>query len=581
MLAQFTKLLAFRRVRLTATVGWVLSAIIILSSTATAVAQPATYLPWEYGASYKVTQGNDYGGHNDQWKRYGWDFAMPSGTPVVAAASGRVTLASYGWNYGWGNVVVVCYGDGSCSRYGHLTAIDASVAAGREVSRTQRLGTVGSTGNSTGPHLHYQLENSNGISVGSSFAEAGVPVTGQVVTSRNRIEDPRPVFDDFRVYSSDTLDVTAGDSVRAVVTARYLGPKPIPCGQANFGVRGDVPAKFADASAGWWPKSPWWNDRRVAAVGCDGYLDPGEKAEWALTFQPPVTTPSGTYRTGVYAPVWEGVAWSDAQVPISLRVAARYEAAFVEQSISPLTKPGETGRLVVAMKNVGISPWRRDEVFLGTRRDTAFPYADSSWGANRNRVRMREDVVNRGEVAHFEATFAPGSDVPPAGFRQYFGLVLEGKGWFADEMGIYLPVFVGDKDRLPFQADDYAVKWVKQTYAQSPLGQGETVRLTVTYRNTGLAVLFADGQRRVNLRGIRPQDRRSGFIDVSDPLSVGDQGVRLPVERVDPGEEFTFTVPVKVASWTKPGSYDEYFRPVAEGFTWFGPTDVYWPLTAK
>lgn len=550
-------------------------------------ATPPTYLPWAAGNSYYVTQGNNgVYSHNSAYTRYGWDFAMATGTPVLSSAPGTVSKSVRGCvqgdtscNNGWGNAVVVCYGDATCSRYGHLSSVD--VSAGQQVGQAQRLGAVGSTGNSSGPHLHYQLENSSGTSIGSSFAEAGVPATGQTVTSQNRPEDPRPVFDDFAVHSSDTLDVTAGDSVSAVVTARYRGPKPIPCGYANFGVRDDSPAKFADASAGWWPKSPWWNDHRVAAFGCDGWLDPGERAEWHLAFKPPITTASGVYRTGVYAPVWEGVAWSDARIAISLRVNARYEAAFVEQSVTPLVPPGGTGRLVIAMKNTGLNAWKRSEVFLGTSKDAVFRYADSSWGANRNRVQMREETVARGEVAHFEATFAPGASEPPSRFRQYFGLVLEGRGWFAEEMGIYLPIFVGDKNQLPFQAGDYTVKWVGQTYASGPLTGKDRTRLTVTYKNTGLAVLFPDGKHPVHLRGIRPEDRRSGFIDVNDSLSVGDQGVRLPVERVNPGEEFSFTVPIKVASWTKPGSYDEYFRPVAEGLTWFGPSDVYWPLTAK
>ncbi len=559
--------------------------VTVLMLAARAEAQPTTYLPWQYGESHYVSQGNNGGySHNTSYTQYGWDFSMSTGTTVLAAAPGTVSKAVSGCvqgdtscNYGWGNAVVVCYGDGSCSRYGHLSAV--SVGAGQQVAQAQKLGAVGSTGNSSGPHLHYQLENGSGSSLPSSFAEAGVPGTGATVTSRNRADDPKPVFTAVRVFSSDTLDVTAGDQVKAVVTAHYNGPKAIPCGYANLGVRGDGPAKFADAAAGWWPKSPWRSANRAVIVGCNGYLNPGDEARWDLAFRPPVTTASGTYLTGVFSPVWDGVVWSDTQIPISLKVTARYAASFVGQEITPLTAPGSLGKLSVALKNTGLNTWTRETVHLGTKDDKPFPYADSSWVSDRNRLLMREETVAPGEIAHFDGGIAPPASAGPDRFRQYFGLVLEGKGWFGSELGVYLPVFIGTKDRLPYLAGDYGAKFVDQTYASGSLRQGDSARVTVTYRNTGTAALFRDGQHPVNLRGINPQDRASGLVDSADSSAIGAQGVRLAVDRVDPGEQFTFTIPVKVASSVQPGTYQEYFRPVAEGTTWFGPSDVFWPFT--
>jgi murein DD-endopeptidase MepM/ murein hydrolase activator NlpD len=83
----------------------------------------------------------------------GQDIEAPWGAPVVAGASGRVSFV--GWQNGYGQLVVVDHGGGLTTRYGHLSHID--VELNQTVSRAQFLGKVGSTGRSTGPHLHYEV----------------------------------------------------------------------------------------------------------------------------------------------------------------------------------------------------------------------------------------------------------------------------------------------------------------------------------------------------------------------------------------------------------------------------------------
>lgn len=84
----------------------------------------------------------------------GIDFAAPAGTPVLATARGTVVLA--GWcSRGTGNCVVIDHGDGWRSQYFHLSRVD--VAPGAEVRQGERVGALGSTGRSTGPHLHFQI----------------------------------------------------------------------------------------------------------------------------------------------------------------------------------------------------------------------------------------------------------------------------------------------------------------------------------------------------------------------------------------------------------------------------------------
>lgn len=88
------------------------------------------------------------------------------GTPVVAAADGTVVATNsscthnWGKSYscgcggGYGNYVMISHAGGKMTVYGHLTSL--TVSSGQSVSRGQVIGYVGSTGNSTGPHLHYE-----------------------------------------------------------------------------------------------------------------------------------------------------------------------------------------------------------------------------------------------------------------------------------------------------------------------------------------------------------------------------------------------------------------------------------------
>lgn len=83
----------------------------------------------------------------------GTDFAAPTGTPIYAAADGTVTSARYSGNAG--NMIVINHGNGLQTYYMHCSRI--FVSAGTKVSKGQHIGAVGTTGNSTGPHLHFQV----------------------------------------------------------------------------------------------------------------------------------------------------------------------------------------------------------------------------------------------------------------------------------------------------------------------------------------------------------------------------------------------------------------------------------------
>lgn len=83
----------------------------------------------------------------------GLDIATSSGTPIVAAASGTVSFA--GWKGSYGNLVAITHSNGVQTYYAHCSKL--YVSAGQTVSQGQSIAAVGSTGNSTGPHLHFEI----------------------------------------------------------------------------------------------------------------------------------------------------------------------------------------------------------------------------------------------------------------------------------------------------------------------------------------------------------------------------------------------------------------------------------------
>ncbi|MGW8779962.1 M23 family metallopeptidase [Streptomyces sp. NPDC055796] len=93
----------------------------------------------------------------------GVDFIASSGTTVRAVGAG--TVVSAGWGGAYGNEVVIRHADGKYSQYGHLSQL--SVSVGQSVAGGQTIGLSGSTGNSTGPHLHFEIRT--GPSYGSDI----------------------------------------------------------------------------------------------------------------------------------------------------------------------------------------------------------------------------------------------------------------------------------------------------------------------------------------------------------------------------------------------------------------------------
>jgi murein DD-endopeptidase MepM/ murein hydrolase activator NlpD len=122
-----------------------------------AVLRERGYVPTVWPVEGTLEGG--FGGRRNPFSGVGYEFhsgqdiEAPWGAPVVSGASGKVSFV--GWQNGYGQLVIIDHGGGLSTRYGHLSRID--VAVGDTVSRAQLVGRVGSTGRSTGPHLHYEV----------------------------------------------------------------------------------------------------------------------------------------------------------------------------------------------------------------------------------------------------------------------------------------------------------------------------------------------------------------------------------------------------------------------------------------
>ena len=140
---------------------------------------------------------------------HGIDYAAPRGTPVVAIGNGRVTLA--GWKGNYGKTVEIRHDNRYTSRYGHLSSI--TVKRGQYVDQGNRIGRVGTTGLSTGPHLHFEM-----IKDGSrqDFLRMHLP-SGKPVSPDNMADFER-VRDGFlvRLKNSDNQAVAMTSPTRSL-----------------------------------------------------------------------------------------------------------------------------------------------------------------------------------------------------------------------------------------------------------------------------------------------------------------------------------------------------------------------------
>lgn len=153
-------------------------------------------LPFSEGTTCEVYQGHGGEFSHSRLNYYAWDFGLPHGSPVCAAAPGRVVRVKQDSDEGGlepkhfntGNVVILDHGRGLFTQYLHLQQGSACVIEGQLVSGGQMIARSGNTGYSSVPHLHFQVQDASGQSLPATFLDVsgdGIPRQGERVTSAN------------------------------------------------------------------------------------------------------------------------------------------------------------------------------------------------------------------------------------------------------------------------------------------------------------------------------------------------------------------------------------------------------------
>jgi hypothetical protein len=216
--------------------------------------------------SYRIT-GQFLGGFRSSGGHSGMDFAAPYGTLVRAVVPGRVIFS--GWSGGYGNLVKVQHDDGTVGFYAHHSR--NAVRPGMRVQRGMTLGYVGSTGNSTGPHSHFEVRRNGkpvdprqwlnsdyrASSAGMSGNQRSTPgYYGGVRLSREQLQNAQTIVSVGRQMGANERDL-----VISLMTAFQESRLE----NLNYGDRDSLGLFQQRPSAGWGTRSQIMNPRYAAA----------------------------------------------------------------------------------------------------------------------------------------------------------------------------------------------------------------------------------------------------------------------------------------------------------------------------
>lgn len=170
-----------------------------------------------FEGSYPITQG--YGDTDTSAFHTGIDYGLPAGTPVLASEAGTVVFS--GWdNTGYGNCVIIQHGDGNATLYAHLNKV--MVFTGNKVRKSQIIGYSGSTGNSTGPHLHFEARHT-----WSDYRSHFDPMTLPLHTSIEPVTSPlppsskEPLKGAEKFHANEVLEVKNSLGVKAFYSSAF------------------------------------------------------------------------------------------------------------------------------------------------------------------------------------------------------------------------------------------------------------------------------------------------------------------------------------------------------------------------
>ena len=221
----------------------------------------------------------------------------------------------------------------------------------------------------------------------------------------------------------------------------------------------------------------------------------------------------------------------------------------------------------IAYLNTGSATWTKQSVHLASTHpmDRNSIFTDTSWLSS-NRIAMQEDVVAHGEIAHFNFTFSAPTGISGQ-YNEYFNLVAEGISWMND-IGLYWKVTI--------EKQSYHASYI----GQSPyiiMNRGDQIVFWVEYQNTG-GITWDSSV--VKLGTANPLDRTSSFYNpISGSGWLSPNRIIMSSNSIVPGQNVRFNFSVKAPNAA--GVYNEYFRPVADGFNWMEDNGLYWNIIVK
>jgi hypothetical protein len=304
------------------------------------------------------------------------------------------------------------------------------------------------------------------------------------------------------------------------------------------------------------------------------------------TFEFPVTVPSG-YGTWTehFSLLAEGLVWFN-DPGLSFYTSVQNNGAYSwaiggQNAFTDSTKtsavnmaeayPNQTVWLTLAARNIGNSTWTNtgpNPVRLGTSSplERISPIATPDWLiAGKRPAQLLEASVPPGEVGHFEfSAKLPGT---PGQITEHFNLLAEGFVWMNNPgLSYYINVLNNGAHAWSLISQGSYTDSTKSTSVNlSSTQPGQSMWWTVTARNTGTSTWSNSGANPINLGASHPNERISPF-STTGWLAAGGRPARLKEASVPPGGIGTFEFPVVAP--TAPGTYLEYFTPLAEGLVW-------------
>lgn len=332
--------------------------------------------------------------------------------------------------------------------------------------------------------------------------------------------------------------------------------------------------------------SSWITGNRPATLLANS-VAPGSTGIFEFSLKTPNRT--GVFNEGFRA-VQEGVAWMNdigMYLPLNVRPPVyswqhQGQAIYTNSSKSQLVSDGKimNGKdyyVVLRAKNNGNIAWQKNNVRLGTNGpvDRKSSFCNASWISCGRPTALTETSVDPGATGTFEFGITAPYSLTGARLNEYFRPLVEGRTWMND-LGMYYS-FKAQSTAYSWEYGDQGIysNTARTTSVDSSnLQPNTTYYLRLRAKNVGGATWKKNV---LNLATSNPRDRSSIMKDSSWPS--GNRATTLKEDSVNPGQIGTFEF--KIRTPLQPGTYNEYFLPVADGITWLEDLGQHWSLVVR